>query len=80
MTVPTSPLTETQRLYNLVREAADAAADEARVVGDPAQPDAQFHTGRQAAFVTVLGMIEEVDPEANTWDDHVPGRVYGSRS
>ncbi len=58
MTVPTSPLTETQRLYKLVREAADAAADVARAVGDPPRRRTRLPRVKAAwMIVCVVGLL-----------------------
>jgi hypothetical protein len=70
-------LTETQRAWNLIREAADEAARTARLYADdPEGPLAQFHTGREAGLVAALHLIEEIDPDADC-GPAVPGRVYG---
>jgi hypothetical protein len=79
------PLRETQRLWNIVRAAADQAAAEARETAAEAGADdplAQFHTGRQAGFVACLNFIEEVDPGAETGpvDPDVEYGPIGSRT
>jgi hypothetical protein len=76
-------LTERQRLWNMLRGAADEAGRNAithrhvyEATGDESErDDAQFETGRQAAFVSALGMLSALDPDADC-GPAVPGRVY----
>ena len=69
--------TDIQRAWYLIREAADEAAAKAQAYGQSGNRIShEFETGRQAAFVTALHFLEQVDPDADP-GEYVPGRVYG---
>lgn len=66
-------------LAESVREIADGAALSARRARDlGAELTAEYHTGVQCAFVTVLQLIEDEKARLQEIEDeHVEGRVYG---
>ena len=68
-------LTPTQRLWNLLNEAAYEAADHA-ARSDAHEPDkAAWYAGRHAGLATAIRLLKDIDPEADTGNHPAPVRV-----